>query len=364
VPTTPATPRLAEDRCPGVLRLIEAADGLLARVRLPGGLLGVGALAALAAATDAVGDGRLELTSRGNVQVRGMTADGADELARLVTTAGLLPTPARDRVRNVLASPLAGIDSGADLTDLVRELDARLQAERGLGELSGRFLLGLDDGRGDIAALAPDLLAVVRDDGAWVEGAACAVTDVVPLLVDAARAFLAARVAVAPEAWRMADHPALRAAVRERLGGADVELPPPPTPPLGRVTRSDGGAALVAAAPLGRLTSEQARWLAGHATGELRVTPWRSVVVPHAPAADPGEVGLVTDPTSPWRTVTACAGRPRCGSALADVQADAAAALGRFTGRRVHWAGCDRCCGRTTDVEVTMIATTEGYRIA
>jgi precorrin-3B synthase len=97
----------------------------------------------------------------------------------------------------------------------------------------------------------------------------------------------------------------------------------------------------------------------------LRITPWRSVVIPDADsAARPEAVGLISDPGSPWLGVTACAGRPRCRQALADVQADAAAALDRFAGRRVHWAGCGRRCGRSSDVEVDVVATNEGYAIS
>ncbi|SHH09427.1 precorrin-3B synthase [Jatrophihabitans endophyticus] len=343
----PTPPTLAADRCPGLLRLIEAADGLLARVRLPGGRLGAAELHALADATDAVGDGRLELTSRGNVQVRGMTAAGADELARRMTAAGLLPVPARDLVRNVLASPLAGLTAPPertaplDLTAHVRALDDRLRHDPGLDGLSGRFLFGLDDGRGDIAGLAPDVLRVV--------GAGDRPDEVARGMVDEARTFLAG----AGGAWR-------RPAAERRHDGVVRARSGPP--PLGRVARLDGGVALVVAPPLGRLTSAQARWLGAHAP-RVRVTPWRSVVIPQPTAgADPGDAGLVTDPASPWRLVSACAGRPRCAKAHADVQADAAGGLRAHPGRRVHWVGCERACGRTSDVEVTMVATGTGYR--
>jgi precorrin-3B synthase len=61
--------------------------------------------------------------------------------------------------------------------------------------------------------------------------------------------------------------------------------------------------------------------------------------------------------------VTACAGRPGCAKALADVQSDARAALDRWPGRAVHWSGCERRCGRSTRTEVDVVATGSGYRI-
>jgi len=79
--TGPATNHAAADRCPGVLRLAEAADGYLARIRLPGGLIGAGPMRVLARLAGDLGDGRVELTSRGNVQLRGLVADAAGPLA-------------------------------------------------------------------------------------------------------------------------------------------------------------------------------------------------------------------------------------------------------------------------------------------
>ncbi|HVT66291.1 MAG TPA: nitrite reductase, partial [Trebonia sp.] len=107
--------RPALDRCPGVLRLTEAADGLLARVRLPGGLVSGRQLRVLARLADELGDGRAELTSHGNMQLRALAPDAAQPLSDALFAAGLLPSLSHDRVRNILASPLAGLDGGADL---------------------------------------------------------------------------------------------------------------------------------------------------------------------------------------------------------------------------------------------------------
>src|SRR6185436_12028003 len=94
------------DACPGALQLHQAADGALARVRLPGGMIEPGQLQALAHAATRYGSSAMELTSRGNIQIRGIT--DIDALADAVATAGLLPSPTHERVRNIVASPLSG----------------------------------------------------------------------------------------------------------------------------------------------------------------------------------------------------------------------------------------------------------------
>jgi precorrin-3B synthase len=123
--------------------------------------------------------------------------------------------------------------------------------------------------------------------------------------------------------------------------------------------------------PLGRLSAAQAELLAGWAAA-LQITPDRTVVVPDladpaAVAADLVAAGLVLDPASPWRQVSACAGQPGCAKSRADVRADAAAAVHAGTlpagGARQHWAGCERRCGRPRGDVVDVVATGTGYRI-
>jgi len=383
VPATgPATSHAAPDRCPGVLRLTAAADGYLARIRLPGGLIGAGQMRLLARLAGEFGDGRAELTSRGNVQLRALAADAGGPLTDELTRAGLLPSLSHDRVRNMLASPLAGLDGGPDLTGIVRDLDAALRARPRLAELPGRFLFAVDDGRGDVAGLGADVTALVGADGTVVNGLATrgpgAEAGVVAVMLACAEAFLDEAAAQGGTAWRMADladgDERIRAVVAARLGlAAAVPEPaaarsPAPSRPVGLVG-ADGTAAVLLA-PLGRLTAAQLTWLAGQVRGRpARITPWRSVVVPDLPdpartLGEAAHLGFGVDAASPWLRLTACAGQPGCASALADVQADAAAFAARWPERIVHVSGCARHCGRPAATQIDVTATSEGYQVA
>ena len=116
-----------QDACPGALQVHQAADGAMARVRLPGGMITPRQLEALAHAAKQWGSPAMELTSRGNIQIRGLT-DTA-KIAEVVADVGLLPSETHERVRNIVASPLSGrADGKADIRAMVTELDRAIQA--------------------------------------------------------------------------------------------------------------------------------------------------------------------------------------------------------------------------------------------
>ncbi len=137
----------------------QAADGGLARVRLPGGALPAAALAVLGAAAAELGNGVLELTSRANVQVRGLRPGVEAELVARLRAVGLLPSETHERVRNIIATPLTGrhLNGHIDVRGLVRELDKHLCADPALAALPGRFLFTVDDGAADVSALEGDV---------------------------------------------------------------------------------------------------------------------------------------------------------------------------------------------------------------
>ncbi|MFG2843995.1 cobalamin biosynthesis protein CobG [Kitasatospora sp. NPDC048296] len=367
------------DACPGALRLHPADDGALARVRLPGGLLTDRQALALAEAAEALGDGELETTSRGNVQLRGLAPDCGAELADRLRAVGLLPSDTHERVRNIVASPLAGLGpaDSADVQAWVRELDARLCASDWAAALSGKFLFALDDGRGDVAALDADVTLIAASDGPAVLrlGRAAAGHPVEPgqevtAVLDAARTFLDALRTSGRKAWHLREVP---------------ELLPAGTRPLPAAT---GAAPVVGALPgglsvgmrFGRASTAQWRALVAASVGELRLTPWRGAVLPGAPADRLPALeaaGFRTAPGSAWERATACTGLPGCAKSLADVRADAAQALESDAARAseagpgepgpgglpVHWSGCERRCGHPAGRWVDVLATGHGYRV-
>ena len=365
------------DACPGVLAVHQAADGAVARIRVPGGQLPAGAFRAVAEAAAELGDGTVELTSRANLQVRGL-ADGAETaLADRLTSVGLLPSASHEKVRNIVASPLTGRDDAglADVRRLVADLDGALRADPGFAELPGRFLFAVDDGRGDVAWLDADIAALLTapDTAAILLGGADSgvrvPTDAAgSLMLSCADMFLAVRT----DEWRVAElDDGARRRFAEQMGGA-TSLPvsggrPTAAGPLGRVDQVDGRAALVAGAPLGWLDRAQAAALAD-VGADLVVTPWRSVVVADLPmdrveqvAAALRAAGLLLDPAAPLARVTACTGRPGCVKALADVRADAGPVPG--SDLPVHWSGCGRRCGRPRGEVVDVVANGDGYTV-
>ena len=90
--------------CPTVHAPMASGDGLLVRVKPFGGRISSPALHALAEAAASFGNGVIELTRRGNLQIRGVRDPAA--FARAMVAAGLAdPDPDREARRNVIAVP-------------------------------------------------------------------------------------------------------------------------------------------------------------------------------------------------------------------------------------------------------------------
>jgi precorrin-3B synthase len=357
------------------LQVHQAADGALVRVRVPGGMISASQLAALARASAAFGSATLELTARGNVQIRGIRSEAATTaVADAVAAAGLLPSATHERVRNIVASPLTGrIGGRADVRGWVADLDAAIRAEPALTQLPGRFWFSIDDGRCDVSVLAADVGACVLDDAValLLAGRDTDVrlkpADVVETLVAVAVRFAHIR----GKAWRvaeLADPGALLPGVRPSAAPLNRTT----APPVGWIEQDDGRVALGAAVPLGVLSAHVAEHLAA-IEAPLVITPWRSMlvcdlneVIADAALRMLAPIGLVFDENSPWLAITACVGSPGCARSAADVRADAATAA-QTAGvgvplQRRHYVGCERACGRPPTGEV-LVATPDGYRL-
>jgi precorrin-3B synthase len=276
----PRPERTRVDRCPGALRPWRAEDGLLVRLRLIGGRLPSCSLHALVDVAERYGDGRVHLTGRANLQVRGLPGrDGALSSAALaaIERTGLLPTRTHELVRNVMVSPQTGLAGGrADLRPVARDLDRLIRADARLADLPGRFLLALDDGRGDLVDRRCDLGLVVLDAATAQLRVGDGWGEVVPLgsaavtVTELAARFVGRRGSGSSAAWHVAElaEPLVAPAAR------DARVPGPVGPlPFGVVP---GGRHV--AAPDGLDRSDVEQLTAG--VPEVVVTPWRGVLVP------------------------------------------------------------------------------------
>ncbi|WP_406278004.1 precorrin-3B synthase [Nocardia sp. NBC_00881] len=407
--------RHVADSCPGVLRLHEAADGPLARIRVPGGRVEPAQWQVLAEAARDLGDGNIELTARGNVQLRRIY--DATALTERLAGAGLLPSRTHERVRNIVASPLSGRIGGlTNVHALVPALDAGLLAAPRLADLPGRVLFSLDDGRGDVSGLGADIgvHAVATDDFALLlaggdSGIRITADDAVDVMLAAAHGFLELR-GDDPGRWRLRDLERGAERLADLLGLSPrpdrIEFAAGQDIPIGWLEQDDGLVGLGAGVRLGSLPARTAEFLAA-VERTVFVTPWRSLVVTDLEewAAEQvvrvlAPMGLIFDADSPWLLVSACAGRPGCAKSHTDVRADATAAVaaGRVlapaeraergtahaeakpaprqgildapllapaevsVAGRQHWSGCDRRCGRPRGTVTDVVATNEGYR--
>ena len=117
--------------CPGLSVPMPSGDGLLARLR-PSGTISLLAFAALCAAAREFGNGVIEITGRGSIQIRGLTAASAPLFADSITALAI----AADDGVPVHTDALAGLDAeeildaGSIAADLRRTLAHTSLAER------------------------------------------------------------------------------------------------------------------------------------------------------------------------------------------------------------------------------------------
>jgi precorrin-3B synthase len=375
--------------CPGLSAPMPTGDGLLVRLA-PVGTIPCAAFAALCAAADRHGNGTIEITSRGSIQVRGLSATSAPRFAKEIATLGIA---AADGVP-ILCPPLTGLDpgefldAGALAADLRHALMQRSMAAELAAKISiiidGGGALGLDAISADIRlrAEATDgevLLGIAVDgDGASATsiGAVTSqhgVTAVTRLLDVVAKH---GRTARARDILAEEGTAFFRSAIEDFLVSGWSAKERKASPAIGLHHLRDGTFACgiglafghADAASLERLTD--AARDAG-ASG-LRAAPGRVLMaigltrrssVDFVAAAE--RLGFITRADDPRRRVVACAGAPICASAHIAARAIApriaeTAAFGLDDTAMIHISGCAKGCARAAPAALTVVGTPDG----
>jgi precorrin-3B synthase len=329
-----------------------SGDGWVVRVRARGGRLTAAQAAGLAALAADCGSGRLDLSQRANLQIRGLRAERLAAVTAGLDALGLLdPDPAAEARRNVTVTPfwVAGDGTAA----LAAALEAALTAAADLA-LPGKFGFAVDTGAVPVLAAAPADIRlergpeglILRPDGAATGRPVTAATAVAEALA-LARWFLATGGA-RDGRGRMAAHLA-RVGLPpgfDRPAPAGAPAPGPGPRPAG---------ALVALA-FGQIA---AATLAVLAAGPIRLTPWRMLLLEGRAA--PLRDDLVADPSDPLLRVVACTGAPGCPQAHAETRALARRLAPLVpAGRLLHVSGCAKGCALARPA-ATLTATAGGW---
>jgi precorrin-3B synthase len=129
--------------CPGLSAPMPTGDGLLVRL-LPIGTIPLAAFAQLCAAARREGNGIVEVTGRGSIQVRGLNAGSAPRFADAVAALGIA---AGDGVL-VLSNALAGLDAEEilDASALAADLRRALTRTSLTARLAPKVSVAVDGG--------------------------------------------------------------------------------------------------------------------------------------------------------------------------------------------------------------------------
>jgi len=388
--SAPARETMRRGWCPGTLRPMLTGDGLLVRLHPPRNALTPDQLAYIAELASRHGNGQIEISGRGNLQLRGIREEAHPALVDDLLTAGLVDEAEGDGPnRLVLTSPLAG-RAADELLDAAALAAAVERAGRSVSGLPAKFSI-IVDGGGALAldgfdadlklrAVSTDVIALGLPGGLWFGPVAM---DKAPALVTRLLgAFAAVSGQSAGRIRRMRD--LVADAVNMLATSSGLESMPAPATrpkpsPVGLVAERNDRVAVLAGLPFGRTDVAGLHRMGKLArdTGihEIRPSLWRGFAFCGLSAdaatnlrASFHNEGLIVQADDPRLAVSACTGSPACARGEAPALADAAVLAQAIAplladGLGLHVSGCAKSCAHPGSADLTLVGRDGRYNV-
>ncbi|WP_018917387.1 hypothetical protein [Vreelandella zhanjiangensis] len=350
-----STSPLIKGWCPGAWRPMETGDGWLVRVRPPLGQLSKVQVLALCDAAETFGNGLIELTSRANIQLRGVSESTWPLLMDFLMAHELVSAdPTIEQQPQCLLAP--GWQVGDDTHQLACLLQARGNE---LAAMPSKVGIAIDAGElavlGDTAA---DFRVERSIDGGLIvraEGQPCgtpvgSIEAAVEHLIRLTHWFVESG---GNDAGRMQRHkvplPAWSPA-KMRPASACVSAGEMPGAALALGKHQTG---MVYGLPFGRAAAAALRAaVTPAAVSHVRVTPWRRLWVKGA--SEPVK-GLINDNQDTRLLMDACPGAPYCAQASVATQLLAKRLAPDVKRHSVHISGCAKGCARRSSADVCLV---------
>ena len=393
----------------GLFHVAPAQDSFMIRLRIPAGIVTTTQLRGLADLADEVGNGRLDITTRANFQLREFAPKDLVHVLTRVQDLGLTSKGAgADNIRNITATPTAGFDRDEiiDVRPYAHAMHHFILNHRDLYGLPRKFNIAFDGG-GTISAAADtnDIGFFAVRVGEGTSGIAPGVyfrlglggitghkdftrdtgllltpAEAVPVAAAMVRVFVEhgdrtnrkkARLKYLLDKWGFEK---FLEATQEKLAfdlrrlpleSCEARRPVIKHAHVGTYRQAQPTQNYIGAVvPVGQLSTRQARRVAdladNYADGEIRLTVWQNFLIPHVPDAYVGTVehslerlGLTTKPSTSANGIIACTGNKGCKYAAADTKGHAIT-LGKHLRKQdnadfpinIHLTGCAHSCAQ------------------
>jgi len=378
-------------RCPRLLEPMETGDGLL--VRIPSRAVHLCAWAHMCRAARAYGNGTLEITRRGSLQIRGITTHSVSALVDELMRAGFeepvgpivltTPWPDGDLASEIDTEAIAAelradlrrqswatslhpktsilIDAGSSLHFDAITFDLRLRfLKTDRGPMLTITLEGDDAPRpAQMVVSAADTVSVARDLLAFLSlrGSTVRIRDIVEM--------------EGPEVfWSL-------------LGDRVVAATTPPSrtraQPIGLHRIGEQTYAVGIGIPLGSMSADAFERLIDTATKAQAesLRPWERHTAlfssfdrgaAEAFQAEAGRLGFIVRDDDPYRNITTCVGSPACSRGQMQTR-ELCQSIRRTSpslldgSLTIHVAGCDKACGKPTPTTITLTGMEDGCEL-
>lgn len=400
--------------CPGLYYGTLAQDGFLIRLRISGGLINLAQGKAIAHILEKCGKNTIQVTNRGNLQIRAVETAPSPEIYQQLQEVGLASQNIQlDHFRNVMISPTAGIDTQElfDTRPLMTAILNYIEEHPELGQLSPKFSIGVDGG-GQVAigtrspvvwehryneiqfsAMAKNSeiylhLALGGDKQLWDTGIIIKPEKCLSLVHALASVYLdyvrknrqekPLRLKHLLQDWGLSTY--LEEVTRKLNFAYNLTkiklISSLPYRHLGIYPQKQSGLSYIGLSlPLGHVTLKQWQGLLKLATefgrDEIRLTPWQSIILPNLATKKLGEVlsqlqnlNLSYDKNQPQGSIVACGGKPGCKSAITETQSHGMLLIKHLQERlnlkypvNIHLTGCPKSCAQPSPAEITLVGT-------
>ncbi|PSB13335.1 ferredoxin--nitrite reductase [filamentous cyanobacterium CCP2] len=387
------------------------------RMRMPSGVLNGHQMRVLAEIVQRYGeDGNADITTRQNLQLRGIRIEDIPDIFDRLKAADMTSVQSgMDNVRNITASPVAGLDADEliDARDLVKQVQDMItncgEGNPEFTNLPRKFNIAIEGGRDNSVHAEINDIAFVpafKDEtlgfnvlvGGFFSAKRCEAA--IPLdawvlpqdVVELCRAILEvyrdhglranrqkARLMWLIDEWGMEK---FRTAVVEQLGrdlqsaAPEDEIDWDKRDHIGVYPQKQAGLNYVGLhVPIGRLYApdmfEIARLAEVYGNGEIRLTVEQNLIIPNildsrldAFLQEPILEKFSIDPTPLVRSLVSCTGSQFCNFALIETKNRALAMIKDLEAEleltrpiRVHWTGCPNSCGQPQVADIGLMGT-------